>query len=255
VGRATSYVIVALLRGSVPLPEALVELREMREVTELSASAEAGVRLGEAEMLAYMERQDEARDLVEAAAAEFDELGARVELAAAESVRAIVADASGDREGAERALRSSFERFRAMDDASNGGLVAVDLANVLARLGRHSEAEAMAAIAAGSAADFDVEAQVGWRTASARARTALGDVDGALRLVDEATERLEASDFTMLRADSMGAMADVLATLGSRLEAIERLEAARGIYSAKGHLVGERRATQRLEELAAAHSP
>ncbi|MEX0650933.1 MAG: adenylate/guanylate cyclase domain-containing protein, partial [Actinomycetota bacterium] len=118
VGRATSYVIVALLRGSTPLPQALAELRAMREATELSASAEANVRLGEAEMLAYLGRHDEARDLVDAAAAEFDELGARVDLAAAESVRAIVADVRGDLAGAERALRSSYERFRAMGDAA-----------------------------------------------------------------------------------------------------------------------------------------
>lgn len=254
VGRATSYVIVALLRGPTPLPEALAELREMRKVTELSAAAEANVHLGEAEMLAYLGRHDEARDLVDAAAAEFDELGARVDLAAAESVRAIVADMNGDLDGAERAFRSSYERFRAMDDAANGGLVAVDLADVLARLGRHTDAESMAAIAAGLAADFDVEAQVGWRTASARARSVLGDADGALRLVAEATERLEASDFTMLRADSMSAMADVFINLGVRSEATDRLEAARKIYAAKGQLVGERRAAERLEELATTQS-
>ena len=254
VGRATSYVIVALLRGPTPLPEALVELREMREATELSASAEASVRLGEAEMLAYLGRHEEARNLVDSAAAEFDELGARVDLAAAESVRAIVADMHGDLDGAEHAFRSSYERFRAMDDAANGGLVAVDLADVLARLGRHSDAESMAAIAAELAADFDVEAQVGWRTASARARSVLGDADGALQLVAEATERLEASDFTMLRADSMSAMADVFANLGLPTEATDRLETARKIYAAKGQVIGERRAAERLEELAAAQS-
>lgn len=254
VGRATSYVIIALLRGPAPLPEALIELLAMRESGQLSASADASLRLGEAEMLSYLARHDEARDLIEEAAAELDELGARVDLAAAEAVRAIVADTRGDLDGAERALRSSYGRFRAMDDAANGGLVAVDLADVLARLGRHSEAESMAAVAAGLAADFDVEAQVGWRTASARARSSLGDADGAMRLVAEASERLDASDFTMLRADSMAAMADVYATIGSWSEAIEHADAARQIYAAKGHVVGERRAVDRLEQLGAAQS-
>ncbi len=254
VGRATAYVIVALLRGPTPLPDALAELRQMREVTELSPSAEAGVRLGEAEMLSYLDRHDEARALVDAAAAEFDELGARVDLAAAESVKGIVADMDGDLLEAERAFRSSYERFRAMDDAANGGLVAVDLADVLARLGRHADAESMAASAAGLAADFDVEAQVGWRTASARARAALGDIDGAVRLMTEAADRIADSDFTMLRADSMSAMGDVLAGLSRWPEATYRLETAREIYAAKGQLVGERRVSLRLEELAAAQS-
>ncbi len=254
VGRATAYVVIALLRGPTPLPNALIELLAMRESATLSGSADASVRLGEAEMLTYMARHDEAIALIDEAAADLAELGALVELAAAEAVRAIVADGRGDLEGAERALRSSYERFRAIDDAANGGLVAVELADVLARLGRHPDADRMAAIAAELAAGSDVEAQVGWRTASARARSALGDADGAMRLVSEADERLATSDFTMLRADSMASIAEVFAALRSWSEAIERVEAARSIYAAKGHLVGEDRTRKRLEELRAAQS-
>lgn len=254
VGRATSYVIAALLRGPTPLPDALNELLAMRESATLSGSADASVRLGEAQMLSYVARHDEAAALIDEAEAELAELGTRVELAAAETARAIVAEGRGDLEGAERALRSSYERFRAIDDAANGGLVAVYLADVLARLGRHPDAERMAAIATEIAAASDVEAQVGWRTASARARSALGDADGAMRLVSEADERLATSDFTMLRADSMASIAEVCATLRSWPEAIERAEAARSIYAAKGHLVGESRTRKRLEELRAAQS-
>ena len=59
----------------------------------------------------------------------------------------------------------------------------------------------------------------------------------------------------MLRADAMSAMGDVLETLGDRSGAIEHLERARETYAAKGHLVGERRASERLARLATAQSP
>ena len=128
-----------------------------------------------------------------------------------------------------------------MDDAANGGLVAVDLADVLARLGHHADAEGMAAIAAELAADFDVEAQVGWRTASARARSALGDGDSALRLVARHAERLDACglhDATRGLDERDGGCVRNLGIAERRDRA--RLEAARKIYAAKGHLVGER---------------
>jgi tetratricopeptide (TPR) repeat protein len=205
-------------------------------------------------MLAYSGRVDEAQQLVSAAAADLTELGLSVEMAAAESVRGAIADARDDLEDAERALRRSYDGFRAIDDAANGGVVAVDLAHMLARLGKHAEAEEMASVAAELAAGFDVEAQIGWRTASARARSALGDSDGAGRLVREVTERLEMTDFTVLRADSLSAMADVFESLGRLDEAIDAIEASRKEYAAKGHVIGEQRAAERLAALNAAQS-
>ena len=190
VTRATDYVMRALLRGPTPLPDALDELRTIRDTTPLGRWALANMRLCEAELLAYMDQPDEAGALVNAAVAELDELGLAVDRASAESVRAIVADASGDLGGAERALRASYERFHAMGDVANGGLVAVDLAGVLARLGRADEAATIAAATAELAADVDVEVQVGCRLAVARVRAAEGDVEAARRLIRETADLL-----------------------------------------------------------------
>jgi class 3 adenylate cyclase/tetratricopeptide (TPR) repeat protein len=251
VGRAATYVVIALLRGPTPLREALEQVRSMRNETALSTSASASVLLGEAEMLAYAGRTEEARDLVATARSELEELGLRLDLAAAESVIGAVAEAGGNLEGAERALRRSYDLFRAMNDAANGAVVAVDLAHVLARLGRDDAAQECATTAAELAADFDLEAQVGWRMASARARATLGDREAALRLIDEADRRLGDTDFTLLRADTVRVRAEVLATLGAVDEAIASLEEARSAYRAKGHVVGERGAARRLAELRA----
>jgi len=255
VTRSIDYVMRALLRGPTPLPDALDELRTIRSTTPLGRWALANMQLCEAELLAYMDRPDEAGALVGTAVAELDDLGLAVDRASAESVRAIVADASGDLDGAERALRASYDRFHAMGDVANGGLVAVDLAGVLARLGRADEAATIAAATSELATDADIEVQVGCRLAVARVRAAEGETESARRLIREVDGLLATSSFTTLRADAMSAMGDVLGALGDRDGAIEHLERARETYAAKGHVVGERRARERLARLAADQSP
>jgi tetratricopeptide (TPR) repeat protein len=237
VGRAVNYVINALLRGPVPLPEALAELQVIRDRTPLGRGAAAGVRLGEAEMLAHVGRFDEASALADAAVDELDDLGLHVDVAAAESIRAIVADARGDLEAAERALRRSGDMFRAADDAANGALVEIDLANVLARMGRAAEALELASSVSELAAGYDAEAQVGWRIASARALAATGDDERAERLAAEALERADATDFAVLQADAHVAMAEVLAARDHEGEAIGHLGRAEEIFLAKGQRV------------------
>jgi tetratricopeptide (TPR) repeat protein len=202
-------------------------------------------------MLTYLGRDDEALDLLDAASADLAELGLRLELAVADTVRAIMADARGDLAEAERGLRRSYERFRETGDAANSGVIAVDLADVLSRMGRHDDALEMAETGAGLAAEADVEAQVGWRMAAARVHAERGDAETALRLQREAVDRLEATDLVVLRADTLDASADVFASLGRHDVAIERLESARAIYAAKGHVVGERDALRALGALRA----
>ena len=237
VGRAVNYVINALLRGPVPLTLALDELQAIRDRTPLGRGAAAGLRLGEAEMLAHMGRFDEASGLADKAVAELDDLGLYVDVAAAESIRAVVADARGDLEGAERALRRSGDMFRAADDAANGALVEIDLANVLARMGRAAEALALASSVAELAAGYDAEAQVGWRIASARALAATGDGERAERLAAEALELADATDFAVLQADAHVAMAEVLAARDHEGEAIGHLGRAEEIFFAKGQTI------------------
>jgi class 3 adenylate cyclase/tetratricopeptide (TPR) repeat protein len=234
VGRAVNYVINALLRGPAPLADALAELRAIRDRTPLARAAAASVRLGEAEMLARVGRSEEATALADTAAAELDDLGLHVDVAAAESIRAIVADAAGDLAGAERALRRSGEMFRAADDAANGALVEIDLANVLARLGRTVEALELASSVSELAAGYDAEAQVGWRIASARALASSGDAPAAEQLAAEALERAEATGFVVLRADAHVAMADVLTASHRTADALEHLRTAEATFRAKG---------------------
>jgi class 3 adenylate cyclase/tetratricopeptide (TPR) repeat protein len=249
IARSIDYVLISLLRGPTTLDDAIAELRSIRDGVDLGRRALANIRLGEAEMLAYLDRGEEAAGLVEDATDTFRELGVAVDLATAESVRAIVADAGGDLDGAERALRSSYDRFRAMGDLANAGLVAVDLAEILARLGREDEAESLALAAAAVAAEPDIEVQVGWRLAMARVHAARSDPDRAFTMIEEADTLLAQASFTMLRADSLSTTGEVLAALGRREPAIGRLREATGVYEAKGQLVGAQRTRKRLAEI------
>ncbi len=249
VGRAADYVFSAAIRGATPLPDALEELRGIRATVSLGLAATAELRVEEAEILAYLDRTDEARELAAEAAAELTELGLQRSAAGAEAALAIIEDEAGNLEASEAAARRAYEFFRDNGDVGNGSLLAVQLADVLARLGRSKEAEDLAGVAAEMSAEFDIEAQVGWRMARARARAKLGDPDEGVRLAEEGLQQLEGTDLVLLRADLLRTYGDVLAGIGRSDDAADRWRRALDAYRAKGHVVGARRVTARLSEV------
>jgi tetratricopeptide (TPR) repeat protein len=159
------------------------------------------------------------------------------------------AAAAGDLAGAARAPRRSGEMFRAADDAANGALVEIDLANVLARLGRTVEALELASSVSELAAGYDAEAQVGWRIASARALAASGDAPAAERLAAEALERARATGFVVLQADAHVAMADVLTASSRTADALEHLRRAEAIFRAKGQTTDADACARRVQRV------
>ena len=245
-GRAADYVITAGIHGATPLPDVLAELQRIREAVPLGLAASADLRTEEAEILAYLGRTDEARELVTAAKAELTELGMHRSAAAAETTLAIVEDQAGDLGSSEAMARRAYLFFLDNGDVGNGSLLAVQLADVLARLGRSAEADDLAVSAAEMSAEYDLEAQAGWRMASARARAALGDADEGIRLAQEGLKRLDGMDQMLLRGDLLLTYGDVLAEAGRAAEASARWREANDTYRRKGHVVGARRAGERL---------
>ena len=246
VGRAADYVISAAIRGPTPLAAVLEELQGIRDTVTVGLAASAELRVEEAEILAYLDRTDEARALVNEASAELAELGLARSAAAAGSVRGIVEDQAGDLEASEAVTRRSYEFFLDNGDVGNGGLLAVQLADVLARMGRSQEADRLALATAETSPQFDIEAQVGWRMASARAKASLGDVDDGIRLAEDGLRRLDGTDLDMLRADLLRTYGDVLNDTGRVDDAADRWRRALDAYRAKGHAAGVRRVATSL---------
>jgi len=249
VGRAADYVISAAMRGATPLRAVLGEARRLRELVRGGIVASAEMQINEAEILAYLDRTDEARELAAAAVAELTELGLHRVIAGAASTQAIIEDEAGDLEASEALARRSYEFFRDNGDLGNGGLAAGQLADVIARLGRSQEAEELAAAAAEMSPDFDIEAQVGWRMASARALAVAGDPQAGVRLAEEALGLLDDTDLAVLRADLLRTEGDVFAEAGRLDDAVDRWRRALGAYRAKGHIVGARRVAGKLDAL------
>jgi tetratricopeptide (TPR) repeat protein len=246
VARAAEYVVNASIRGRTPLPAVLEELERLFAEVRLGARAAAELRAGEAEILAYLDRPEEARASVRSARADLDDLGVPRVLAAIDTTWAIVEDEAGDLAASEAAARRAYEFFRDNGDVGNGSLVAGQLADVLARMGRSDEAMRQAEEAAEMSPAFDIESQAGWRMASARATAALGDPGQGISIAEDGLRILEGTDLVLLGADLERTFGDVLEMAGRTDEATARRHAALDAYRAKGHVVGARRVTRAL---------
>jgi tetratricopeptide (TPR) repeat protein len=255
IGGAAEYVVLARVRGHTPLRTALGGLREVRASATFGIGVAAELDAGEAEILAYLGRPDEARVRIASAEADLTELGVPRVLAAIGASKGIIEDCAGDLEASEAVTRRAFDWFRANGDVGNGALVAYQLADVLARLGRAREAEELAAFASEVAPPFDVEAHAGSAMARARAEATTGRIDQGIATLAEAMRMLDRTDLLLLRADVLRTCGDVLAEAGRPAEAAERWRAALDAYRAKDHVVGERRVAASLARIGADQSP
>ena len=111
--------------------------------------------------------------------------------------------------------------------------LAAQLADVLARQGRVQEAEVWLDQARTSADEDDVDARLRWLAAAARTY-ARGDPDRAAKLAADAVELADATDLSVLRADSWLVRAEVSLAHGRREEAADGAARAEAQYRDKG---------------------
>jgi tetratricopeptide (TPR) repeat protein len=244
---AAGYVGRGLQLGPTPLDEVLARLTDLMSELVEDRVAQAACRLERAVTLAMLERPNDAASDVASAVEVLEELGQHRWLAAASGVAGLTLWASGDPEAAEGKLRSGYTFFHNQGDVANATPAACDLAHVLCDLGRFGEAARLADEVAAAAGEYDLEPQIGWRTAHARARSAAGDHDGAARLIDEASALASATDFLGLQGDTELYRAQVRFAAGRNDEARAAIEAAAALYGRKGDLA-ELAATRRFAE-------
>src|SRR5206468_2854648 len=127
----------------------------------------------------------------------------------------------------------------------------VELAEVLAGLGRDDEALRLTEVSEAIAAPGDLSAQVGWRRVRARLLARRGSVQEAERLATQAVRLAAGSDWLQGHGDALMDLAEVLASAGRSRGAADAARHAAGLYERKGNLVLAGRARRRLAELAA----
>jgi hypothetical protein len=153
-----------------------------------------------------------------------------------------------DYEAADTEYASGISILRGMGETGVLSTLAALHAVALFRLGRREEMEAAVALARETGAPNDIATQVEWRGAAAMAAADDGRLEEARRLVREAVDTIEASDFCELRADAFEAQAHVEARAGRTEGWHAALERALAEYERKGHVVGTARIRRQLKE-------
>jgi class 3 adenylate cyclase/tetratricopeptide (TPR) repeat protein len=137
-------------------------------------------------------------------------------------------------EEAERTFREGIEAFDALGETAFNSTLCGLHAMTLVRLGRTGEAAEVAARSRDLAADDDFATHVMWRAAQARVLSSRGAHDEAIRLIDEAIEVGDTTDYLSFRGEAHATRGSVLAAAGRVDEARFSLGRALELYERKG---------------------
>jgi class 3 adenylate cyclase/tetratricopeptide (TPR) repeat protein len=224
----------SLRHGPVPAAEAIerIETADWRDesfnVARLAFTAP---------LLAMVGRFDEARVRVRAIRDYLEERGLRLRVAASALGGGPVEDLAGDLDAADGALAEAIEILQAMGEKAVLSTLAGMRAVVLYRMGRREEMEAAVKLAQETGAPSDIATQVEWRIAAAQSAADDGHRADAERIIGEAVEQVEPTDFLELRGATFEAMAHVAARAGHPDRWKAALERALAEHDRKGNLV------------------
>jgi DNA-binding SARP family transcriptional activator len=223
--------------GPLPVPDAIARCNdilarrtEQRRVKASALRALAGLRAMEGSF-------DEARRAAAECKAILDDLGLSVTAASATETYAIVELLAGEPAAAERELRRGYEILERMGETIVTPVLAALLARALYELGQDEDALRATELSEQAAAPDDLSAHVQWRTARAQILARAGSLDEAEAFAREAVALAEQTDFLVVHADALAALAEVLRLGGRPAEADPVLGDALRLYERKGNVV------------------
>jgi class 3 adenylate cyclase len=234
VGTLAGLLAQALYYGPTPVDAAVARVTNLPTELGLDPPLRGAVHTSLAGLLALRGDIDGARRLFRDAAATYEEFGLRFRRASQSFVGAQIELLAGDVSAAEQELRASTSAFAEIGAATSAATHRAFLAEVVVRLGRLDEAEALAQQVAAEAAAEDVITQVLWRCALARVRAREGSPPRALQLADEARSLLAHAEFPQLSIRTLTAAAEAAGAADDRGEVERLLAEARTIAEAKG---------------------
>ena len=225
-------------QGLTPVEECLARINELIDARDLRASFRWKRFVGLLE--AMRGRFAEARSLTAQGMEAARELGMEMELAGSQLRDAgAVEYLAGDLAASEAYFREAVSILERIGDAGHLASLAPELAWVLlARGDRDAEALAMVELTEASMIEDDVDAVVRAYAAKAVLLSRAGEFDEAERYARDTVERSWATEYAVLRAISMEALAEVLGRAGRMAEAVEAHSNAIAAYEAKGDVTG-----------------
>jgi class 3 adenylate cyclase/tetratricopeptide (TPR) repeat protein len=238
-----AHLAQALYYGPTPVAEAIARCEELRGAAH-GPGNEAALGTTLAALHAMEGQVEQARELYAESVSAYERLGLHFSRAMRSHLGAQIELLGGDLAAAERELRKADETLEAMGERGVRSTLAGFLADVLCALGKDDEAEQLVSFTEEEASAADVVPQVVWRRVRGRLLARSGDRDRAVELAREAVERAGSTDYLDLRADTLLALAEILAAAGRKEERASTLIEAKHLYDRKGNTVSARRVAE-----------
>jgi tetratricopeptide (TPR) repeat protein len=220
--------------GSTPPDAAHESLDEMiREVGDEGLLGHVA-NVHEGVFAAYAGDFERARRLSDEAIEIGERLGVNFYIAASSGFRGEIESLAGAPAAAERFTRREYAVLESIADEGHLSTSAANLAMILCDLDRLDEAERLADVGMGLAAEDDVASQAVGRTALALVRSARGRHEEAVRLAREAVEMLAEAEAPRLSGDAWITLARSLRATGREPEARQAAETALTFFDRKG---------------------
>ena len=176
---------------------------------------------------------DEARELIAAARAQFEELGQSFPLARSSQEAALVELMAGDPAAAEKDLRAGMAALEAMGEKAFLATSAALLARCLNAQERFEEALQASNVSEEAAGD-DPSMKAEWGPARAVALAKKGDLDEAEKIAREALGLAAEPEDPLIRGYALYSLAEVLISADRSAEAKPLLDEALALYEGKG---------------------
>src|SRR5881227_2612860 len=214
--------------------------RHARDQLELAEQSGSIVARGHAlassgDFAIYREDYDEAQRQLEEARALYEEAGVASSLGRVLYRLGVVAWHQGDLDGAERLSRESIRTLAPLEDRGTLCEAQRRLAEVLLEKGKLDEAERYAEAALETVGPQDMSSRASTRSTLARVRIAQGRFDDAEKLLREAEDIIDQTEYCAFGSDTLRTLAQLLRDRGreDEAEAVERrLEGATADSSA-----------------------
>jgi ATP/maltotriose-dependent transcriptional regulator MalT len=251
----TAALAATLFWGATPVEEGIRRLEAMLDRIKGHRFIEARIKNALAAFVAMQGRFVEARELAREAAATFDELGAKLFLAAEGFITAPLELLAGDPAAAEREARASCEMLGRMGERSWYCSLASFVAESLYVQGRYNEAYEWTVRSEEAAGKADLEAQADFRAVRAKILARRGEFADAERLAREAIEIGAPGEELDHEGDAYFDLAEVLRLSGRTAEAADALRRAIQQWHLKGNVVSVGKGRTELAVLTGNHTP
>ena len=239
------WIASSLFLGPTHVTDGIRRCNAILAEVESNLAATADVLRPLAGLHAMQGRFNEARELLAASDAAFEELGLTLSSAVSHHA-AEVELLAGDPVAAERSLRRGYAALEEMGDRALLSTTAAFLGQALLAQGRLSEAESLADLSAELAAADDVLTQILWRGVRVRSLVGHGRPSEAERLAREAVGLAERTDLVNETGNALTDLAMVLRATGREDEARREFGEALGLYEQKGNAVAAERVQSHL---------